>query len=115
MGTRERIIINQVLLNLTDNKRLIRVNAGTGWSGKIVKHDQEILILKNPRPFHGLPAGWPDLLGLETIEITPDMVGKKIGIFCAEEIKATGDLSDQQKKVKKLILNMGGIYRVIRE
>lgn len=115
MGTQERRLINQVLLHLPENKRLIRVNAGTGWSGKIVKHDQGILILQNPRPFHGVPAGWPDLIGWETIEITPDMVGEKIAVFCAEEIKATGDLSNQQNNVKKLILNMGGIYRVIRD
>ncbi len=115
MGTQERRLINQVLLSLPENKRLIRINAGTGWSGKIVKHDQEILILKNPRPFHGVPAGWPDLIGWETVEITSDMVGKKVAVFCAEEIKATGDLTDQQKKVKKLILEMGGIYRIVRD
>lgn len=113
MGHKEKKIINEVLLNLPKNKRLIRVNAGMAWSGKIVKREKQVLILKNPRPFHGVPAGWPDLIGWEEITITPDMVGKKLAVFCGEEIKATGKLSAPQKAFKKLLLKMGGIFREI--
>lgn len=114
MGNKERRLKNQRLLNCSENKRLIRINAGRGWTGELVLHDKQRLILKNPRPFHGVPTGWPDLIGWETIEITEEMVGQKIAIFCAEELKATGSLSTEQKNFKKLLLKMGGIFHVIR-
>jgi ribosomal protein L13 len=43
------------------------------------------------------------------------MVGKKIAVFTAEEIKATGKLSKDQKRFKKIIKRMGGIVRVINK
>lgn len=116
MGAPEKKIINKILSELPDNKRLFRINAGRGWQGTVIKHTGTELILKNPRPFYGAPDGWPDLAGWETIEITPEMVGTKIAVFTGEEIK-TGrqKLRDTQKSLGGIILKMGGIFRVIRE
>lgn len=111
MGLKEKRLTNERLLNLKPTERLFRINAGMAWTGEIVKNNKQIIILKNPRPFWGAPAGWPDLAGWETIEITPEMVGQKIAVFKFEEVKATGDLSKDQKKFKKLILKMGGIFK----
>lgn len=108
----ERQKINEILRDLPVNKRLFRINAGQGWQGKIVKHTGQILILKDPRPLHAAPTGWPDLCGWETIEITPEMVGQKIAVFVGEEIKITGRLSRAQGAFRDIITRMGGIFRV---
>ncbi len=113
MGYSEKKIINETLLNLSPNKRLFRCNCGMGWTGDIIKKTGNILLLKNPRPFRGFPKGFPDLLGWTEIEITPDMIGQKIAVFTAEEIKATGGLSSDQKEFRNIIKRMGGIFRVL--
>ena len=115
MGTAARKIENKRLSSLSENERLFKINAGMGWQGKIVKHTGDIIILKNPRPLHAAPSGWPDLCGWRTTEITADMVGQKIPIFVMEEVKAGKDvLRPAQKKMKKLFERMGGVFRVVR-
>ena len=115
MGKAARKIENERLANLPPNKRMFKINSGRGWQGQTVKHDKDILILKNPRPINAAPSGWPDLCGWETITITSDMVGQKIPVFCMEEIKAGADrLGPAQKKMKALFERMGGVFKVIR-
>jgi hypothetical protein len=111
---RERELINHRLANLPDNKKLFRINAGLGWTGKVLRHTNDLIMIKNPRPFHAAPKGWPDLVGWETIEITPEMVGNKVAVFVFEEVKATGRLSSFQKRFRDVLVKMGGIFRVIR-
>lgn len=115
MGEASRKLENERLLNQGPNKRLFKTDAGASYQGEVVKHNGNILILKNPRKLCGLPPGWPDLTGFESITITPEMVGKKIAVFVGEEIKAGSDtMKPAQKKFQKLIENFGGIYRIIR-
>ncbi len=115
MGQKENKIKNERLLSLNENERLFRINSGMGWAGESTRKGN-FIIIKNPRPFHGAPTGWPDLCGWTTIEITPDMVGKKIAVFTGEEIKAgkqkikPGSLQDD---FQQIILKMGGIFRVL--
>lgn len=113
MGSKERQKIDEILQNLPANKRLFRINAGNAWTGKLLKRDRKHIILANPRVFHGAPNGWPDLCGFESIEVTPDMIGKKIAIFVGEEIKVTGRMSDVQQNFKSLVEAMGGRFEVI--
>lgn len=115
MGEAAKRLEDERLLNQGPNKRLFKTDAGPSYQGEVVKHNGNILILKNPRKLCGLPLGWPDLTGWETVEITPDMVGKKIAVFCAEEIKAGKDsMSKKQTGFKRIVESMGGIYRIIR-
>ncbi len=115
MGDKAKEIENERLLNQGPNKRLFKTDAGASYQGEVVKHDGQILILKNPRKLAGLPAGWPDLTGFESITITPNMIGKKIAVFVGEEIKAGSDtMKPAQKKMQKLIEMFGGIYRIVR-
>lgn len=112
MGAPERDIINRVLLGIPENERLFRSNSGQAWAGKAVKKGS-ITVIKNARPFHGMPSGWPDLCGWTSVEITPDMVGQKIAVFTGVEVKATGGLNPDQKRFKSLIERVGGIWRTV--
>lgn len=115
MGYKERDIINEYLLNLPENVRMFRTNSGMAWAGKSVKKG-DITLIKNARPFHGMPEGWPDLTGWTEIEITPDMIGKKIAVFTTVEVKATGKIKaeSEQGKFRDLILRMGGLHRELK-
>jgi hypothetical protein len=104
--------IREILKDLPQSKRLFRINSGTGWVSNVKKWVKGNLILKKPRPLQAGPEGWPDLCGWEEIEITPDMVGKKVAVFVFEEVKMTGDLSDEQEGFGRLLERMGGIFRV---
>jgi hypothetical protein len=121
MGKKENLIKNDRCLSLKPNERLFRINAGRGWvaskKNTLIKKNKNGSInvfLKNARPLHAAPTGWPDLSGWTEIEITADMVGEKIAIFTGEEIKASGKLSKDQIKFKEIILRMGGIFRVLK-
>lgn len=125
MGAPERKLINKTLASLPENKRLFRINAGSGWACSpqdlirvqktmaITVH-KGYIVMRKPRIFHGAPDGWPDLAGWETIEITPEMVGQKIAVFVAEEVKATGGLSKIQKMFRDVLVSMGGVFRVVK-
>lgn len=116
MGAPEKSVIARVLSTLDpDTERLFRINAGTGWIGRIVKRSPTSMILANPRPLKAGPAGWPDLFGWRAVEITPNMVGQRIAVARAIEVKAGGsevDLSDDQKRFRDLFESMGGIFDV---
>jgi hypothetical protein len=125
MAEKERDIIKERLLNLEENERLFRINAGLAWTANkkdkffvsksmTVRVNKGDLILRRFRPFHGAPEGWGDLAGWTEIEITSDMIGKKFAIFTMEEIKATGKLSAKQNKFKEIVLRMGGFFRVLK-
>lgn len=114
MGYKEKNLINEYLSSLPENVRMFRTNSGMAWAGKSTLKG-EFRIIKNARPFHGMPEGFPDLAGWTEIEITPDMIGRKIAVFTAVEVK-TGKLklSDKQNKFKELILKMGGRFLELR-
>lgn len=109
---RESGRIRQILASMPPEQRLFRINSGMGWSGKVVRHTKDMLVLKNPRPFHAAPPGWPDICGWTEIEITPEMVGQKIAVFTAVEVKVTGRLSKAQAAFKAVLETMGGIFKV---
>lgn len=97
-----------------ENERLYRINAGMGWAGKVVRNVGGVMTLKNPRPFHAAPENWPDMCGWQTVEITPEMVGKRIAVVKFIEVKVTGGLTPGQAAFRKLVLEMGGIHEVDR-
>jgi len=113
MADKERDIINDRLINLPENTRLFRINAGMGWTGKIAQHTGKMVVIKNPYPLHAAPTGWPDLCGWTSVTITPDMVGQTVAVFTGEEVKATGKLSEEQNKFKEIITRMGGFFRTL--
>jgi hypothetical protein len=60
-------------------------------------------------------AGMSDAMAVVRVTITPDMVGKQVGIALALEAKtAKGKQRDAQKLWQVAFENRGGIYRIIR-
>ena len=115
MGYQEKVKISLRLKNLKKNERLFRANAGMAWTGKVINKVGNKIVLENPRPFHGMPKGTPDLIGLTSIEITPDMIGKKIAVFTVEEYKteAYKRVTKEQAAFIKMVESLGGIARVV--
>jgi len=65
-------------------------------------------------PF-GLSPGSPDLVGWKTVEVTPDMVGMQVAVFCGIEIKTpTGRLREDQVRWLQRLDDSGGIAGVAR-
>lgn len=59
--------------------------------------------------------GSSDLIGWTQVEITPDMVGEKVAIFTAFEVKTgQGAASEDQARFIDNILNCGGIAGIVR-
>lgn len=59
--------------------------------------------------------GGSDLIGYRTIEITPDMVGRKVAVFTAIEVKtATGRATPEQRRFIDHIRAAGGIAGIVR-
>jgi len=96
--------------------RLFRINVGTGWTGdKFIKQGRDMLI-KNYRPFKtGVPKGYHDTSGWTPIEITQDMVGKKVAVFTMFEIKTSkGKPSPEQLNFEAVVNEAGGISAILR-
>jgi hypothetical protein len=64
----------------------------------------------------GLCPGSADLIGFKSVEITPDMVGKRVAIFYAvEQKKPGGKTSDGQKKWLDMCEKHGAITEITLE
>lgn len=94
--------------------RLFRNNVGNGFVGREVSFPslncQGFVVLDSPRRVQfGLGGGTSDLIGLRSIEITPDMVGKRIATFVAVEAKGPrARTTDQQKTFIEVVNSLGG-------
>ncbi len=57
----------------------------------------------------GAPGG-SDLIGWKTVEITAEMVGKRVAVFLAVEVKSrNGKLTEDQLSFLTAVRNAGGI------
>lgn len=64
---------------------------------------------------YGLAVGSSDLIGLKSIVITEDMVGKRVAIFVALEGKAQyAKTTDEQEAFIAMVRDKGGIAGVFR-
>jgi len=113
MGQKENNLKNQVDRNLTSDQRLWRINCGFGWISSRVEKCRGFIKLYNARPFKGAYKGLSDCIGFDSIIITQAMVGQRVAIFVASELKATkkDQLKKEQTHFKNLIVKMGGLHR----
>jgi hypothetical protein len=67
-------------------------------------------------PVHyGLCKGSSDLIGWRSVVVTPDMVGKRLALFLALEVKsATGAIRPEQKIFIENVRKAGGLAGVVR-
>ncbi len=63
----------------------------------------------------GLCVGSSDLIGFTSRIITSDMIGQKVAIFTAIEIKTVkGEVDEQQYKFVNMVTSHGGIASIVR-
>ena len=96
--------------------RTFRNNTGEAWQGKSYKTTKGHLVIENPqRVKYGLKKGSSDVIGIMPVVITPEMVGKTIGVFMALEVKTkNGKLSTEQQDFLENIAKLGGISGEVR-
>lgn len=97
--------------------RLFRQNTGQAWQGNKVERWGQAVIIHDARPLQaGLCPGSSDLIGWHCIEITPAMVGQRLGAFLAVEVKRPGGKPPTQKQQRFLeaVQRMGGLAGVAR-
>ena len=90
--------------------RLFRNNVAFAYVGRVVNRTPQSITLADWRPLHaGLTKGSSDLIGWHTVEITPDMVGKRIAVFTAIEVKGkNGRPSPEQIAFINAVNEFGG-------
>jgi VRR-NUC domain len=97
------------------NSNAIRTACNTGktraWRNNIAK-----LQVRGYWVNFGIPGpGGSDLIGIHSLTITPEMVGKRVAVFLAIEVKSdTGKPSTDQLAFLDFITAMGGIAGVAR-
>ena len=113
----ERDTQNRILLTCSrGDTRLFRQNVGQGWAGRLVSNQAGRVTLKDARPLiAGLCTGSSDLIGWRSIEVTADMVGRRLAVFAAVEVKSsTGRPTEQQRAFLAAVQDAGGVACVAR-
>lgn len=98
------------------NAVIFRNNTANGWAGKSQPAKGGGRFLPDARPLRcGLCKGSSDLIGWTEVEITPEMVGKKVAIFTAIEVKTnTGRVTQEQLNFVQKIKSSGGIAGIAK-
>jgi hypothetical protein len=103
-------------LGRVDDVRLFNNPVGQAWAGtKSALKDGSVLLYKPRRVAFGLAPGSGDLIGWQTVTITPDMVGKQVAVFLSMEVKLPrGDVRPEQRTWRAAVAKAGGIAVVVR-
>ncbi len=106
----------QIALSRETRATSFRNHVGSGWHGKLVSHRDGRAVIEGARPLHaGLCDGSADLIGWAEVLITPDMVGRKVAVFTALEVKSpAGRPTDEQRNFLQRVKTAGGIGEVVR-
>ena len=113
----ETKLMNAVMLALSQAGCTVWRNEIAGaWVGRPVHREGQLVTLANARMIQaGLCKGSCDLIGITPVTITPDMVGRTIGVFTAQEIKTpTGRTTPEQDRFIAAVRAAGGIAGVAR-
>lgn len=107
---------NEIRLGLLGKATMFRNNVGTAWIGDATKLKDGSILIRNPRILHaGLCAGSSDLIGWRSLTITPEMVGGRIAVFAALEVKSkTGRATAGQKNFCDRVIQAGGLAGIVK-
>ena len=94
--------------------RNILLSCGTGearlWRNQVGQYE-----LKDGRILRsGLCKGSSDLIGYRSVVITPEMVGQRVAVFAALEVKDKGRLTPEQRGFLDVVAKAGGIAAEVR-
>lgn len=106
----------QLALSKLKNVTTFRNNSAQGWVGTPIARTATKLTLAEYRPLHaGLIKGSSDLIGWTSVEVTPDMIGKRVAVFTAIEVKsAKGKATAEQINFIAGVKAHGGIAGIAR-
>lgn len=122
---RESAIMHRILLALGQGAtRLFRQNVGSGWVGQshrfsraetVIVQPGDVLVRRAQPLQAGLCVGSSDIIGWHTVEITADMVGQRVALFTALEVKtAVGRPTPEQVTFVEQVRRAGGRAAVVR-
>lgn len=96
--------------------RLFRVNTGQAWAGRVTKMHATCVMISDAYPIRmGLATGGSDLVGWTTVEITSDMVGQRVAVFTAVELKIGRLQATREQQVfLDAVSRSGGLAGVAR-
>lgn len=111
-------LMHRIMLAFTKaGARIFRNQVGEGWYGDVTFNGKgpifghPIVTIKYPRKLTaGLCVGSSDLIGWLSVEISPDMVGKRLAVFVAAEVKTERDrITKEQSHFLAAVKDAGGI------
>ncbi|MGE0521270.1 MAG: VRR-NUC domain-containing protein [Reyranella sp.] len=109
---KEKSIQNAILASLGARRgvRLFRQPVAHAWVGQFVERIGDMVKLRNAqRIFAGLCVGSSDIVGWQSVEVTPEMVGSKLAVFTAIEVKKPrGDRREEQVAFVAAVRKDGG-------
>ena len=106
--------IFNVLSNEAYVQNKIRLAVGSGDVRLFRNNTGALLDMQGRLVKFGLCKGSSDLIGFRSITITPDMVGQKIAVFSAIEVRDKGKATVEQKNFINIINNAGGYAGVAK-
>lgn len=113
----ETKIQRRIMLALSEAGCTVWRNETAGaWVGKVIHKAGDQVTLANARMIKfGLCEGSSDIIGVQPVVITQDMVGQTVGVFMAQEVKtATGKASEKQLNFMDVVRRKGGIAGIVR-
>lgn len=101
----------QIQIELSSNTtRLLRNNVGYAWQGGNFEIRDGKLVSGAARYIaFGLAPGSSDLIGPHSMLVTPAMVGQRIAIFAAVEVKKKARRTPEQVRFVETMQNLGGL------
>ena len=105
---------NKFLSNEAYVQNKIRLAVGSGEVRLFRNNTGALLDMQGRLVKFGLCKGSSDLIGFKSVTITPDMVGQKIAVFSAIEVKDKGKATVEQKNFINIINNAGGYAGVAK-
>ena len=117
----EKSLLNDILLQAPNLKAILfRNNVAFSWAGRVVKDrptpNGRNVELVDARPIKsGLVKGSSDLVGWTEVEITQEMIGRKVAVFTAIEAKTPSmRVSKAQTNFIRRLTDAGGIAGIAR-